>query len=181
MINSIVLILSIAAMNFVRGRGIIPKPFTSLLSGLATGLAAYLAGQTLQISAMIAACVFLGIYLWCLFGWGKYFSAFHGRDDVNEKEIGFIDWIGYKVYPPESGRNMARGVLCMAIRGCFIAPMFIGLAFILQSPYPLLGIIIGPLQGLYYGAMRFVPEKHAVMISEILYGLMLGAGIAFVL
>lgn len=198
------LIFAIVLFNFCRDRGIIPKPFTSMLSGVAcvaflyakAGLPApesiemfWASFTRFHIEVLVA--VSLGIYTWCLKGWGKYFSCFHGRDSRMESEIKWIDSLGYRFFPPVvrtvyndsevTALNRRRGLFCMTLRGGFMIPAFIALALVANSFFPLAGIICGPAQGPCYSVMRYVKEKNAVKYGALLHGLVMGCGFAFVL
>ena len=121
---------------------------------------------------LLSAAIFASFALWAIPGHGKYFSALHGRDDVLEHEIDWIDSLGYRFYPPdaEESTNRKRGVLCMGLRGMFLYPLFIALAFI--NPYaPLIGLGM-LLQGFCYAAGAIYP-KQGVPIGEALTGLLI--------
>ena len=109
-----------------------------------------------------------GYMFWATFGWGKYFSAFHGNDKFHEAEIKWIDWISYKIFPPSlsTGTNKARGVLCMGIRGMFMYPMFL----VLGAPFA--GLLCA-LQGVPYFLAGLTP-KGSIRHAEYMWGAMIG-------
>ncbi len=125
------------------------------------------------LSLLIFAC----FSLWSTPGHGKYFSAIHGRDDVLEHEIGWIDSLGYRLYPPDAKEftNLKRGRFCMGLRGMFLYPLFIVLAFI-NPLAPLIGLGMF-LQGLCYSVRN---ESTGVKFGEFLTGGLIAILVALV-
>ena len=82
-----------------------------------------------MVAGVIAVIVFLGIWIWAIPGWGRYFASLHGRDTRKEEEIRFIDRIGIAVFPDgDYWSNRKRGTLEMALRGLFLCPLFVVLS-----------------------------------------------------
>lgn len=161
--------------NYIRGRG-----YTKLGRGAVCtsfALVVLLNGwgygfyNAVGMAIMVAACA----YLWLMFGWGKYFSSFTGRDNPNEAEIGWIDWIGYKVFPydMDARTNRLRGLLCMSIRGLFFYPAFIAIYGITGNWWALLIGLGTALQGYVYYIQK--EDAWAVARAEILTGLLFGS------
>lgn len=119
---------------------------------------------------LMTASIFACFAFWAVPGWGKYFSAFHGRDNLNEHEIEWIDNMGYYFYPIGTD-NYARGRFCMALRGMYLYFLFIVLAFI-KPITPLIGSGM-LLQGWCYGIGRYFPEKYGALIGEALTALLI--------
>lgn len=170
-------ILTSAALNGARGRGVVPggRILFAILMGVCAG------SYSWNIPAGIV--VASGMFLWALPGWGKYFSAFTGRDNPKEQEISWIDWIGYRIFLSDGYEktNLMRGTLCMSLRGLYLYPMFIALA-----PFTSwLSLIVGLgclLQGPAYGLMRYLEsEEYAVLYAELLMGAVIGCLLSVVL
>lgn len=185
MLGAGILIGFSAILNRLRGLDLVPlsRLGYAVLIGLAAHVFYLLRHPTqLDSSLQVLAAVAAGMFLWSLPGWGKYFSAFHGRDDLAEKEVGWIDRLGYAVYPPSvsMARNRRRGTLCMALRGLYLYPMFVALAVVVDPLAALIGLG-SLLQGFAYGIMRNVPERYAVTGAELTFGAIMGAMLVIVL
>lgn len=173
------LVQAASIANYLRGRGIVAKPYTSIFMGLSVGASVWTLGFPLLHTAIVTLIVAAGVFFWSLKGWGKYFSAIHGRDYESEKEIGWIDWIGYELIPalPEGEsrhRNRIRGTIQMALRGLFLYPAFIGLG-LYHSPAAFGWGLLSALQGpIYFLAGRIHGEEKAVKMAEIYYGAVQG-------
>lgn len=179
----IFLIISFALINYIRGRGLIPGNQHVTASGMwafAAGGGAWMYGYDYSYICAVILLTFLGMLIWVVRGWGLYFSSFHGRWKRDETEVEWIDKIGMKLVPFISEghlpSNRKRGLICMSLRGLYVVPYFwlIG--------QPLLGVVIGLLQGPSYGVMRYLkyPDKGAVY-AEPLIASIIGAGVAHAL
>ena len=155
-----------AAINFIRGRKLWIKKYQHVWPPIAwalTGGAAALAlGYSFENIFRLMITLAAGTAFWLVWGWGLYFSAFHGIWKQDEKEIGWIDWLGKKLVPWQAmtdyRRNRRRGTICMALRGLYIAPMFAVLAWQMGHPaWGWLGLI-GLAQGAAYGVMRHLSD-----------------------
>lgn len=158
------LVLNLALLNFIRGRGLFPyaKWVTAILSGLAVGIHFW--------SPYYGLITFIGIRFWSMWGWGSYFCAFTGEDNRTIREIWWIDDIGRRLLPQGTPfYNRLRGTLQMSLRGLFLYPMFI----MLGAPLVGLGVL---LQGPCYGVMTWLPQngKYGVMAAEALFGAVIG-------
>lgn len=116
----------------------------------------------------VAILAFAGFALWAIPGWGKYFAAGHGQYDPQEKEIGWIDWMGEKIFPYDGKEqtNRKRGIICMGMRGLFLWPFFAAIG------HPLTGLAMF-MQGFCYGAGRWNPNQ-TVPMGEFLTGVLIG-------
>jgi hypothetical protein len=141
------------------------KVITSLVCGVIMGIYAE--------NWVIFSIVSIGIYIWAVFGWGKYFAAFHGRYNVNEKEFYPADLVADKLYLKGKLNANDAGMVGMAIRALLALPMFIGLGIYLNSYLPLYGLLMA-LQGVIYRDMKYLPEEKAIPVAEVLTGCLLG-------
>ncbi len=175
-----ILVLFSAINNMLRGRGInffTSKFMTSLYAGIAWGgYYFYLSHEMLRAGA-IGTIVFLGIWLWAVMGWGKYFMSFTGTNVIHEKEVAWIDWLTTKIYkfPENEKERMRWGTIAMSLRGTHIVPLFLCLSWYLNNwliaPIGLLLL----LQGLIYAAQRWVLfVNHRVAIAEFITGMVIG-------
>jgi len=186
-----ILILFSAINNLLRGRGInffTSKLMTSLYAGIAWGSyyfytkidpEGYYFYQTQELvgAGVVALIIFLGVWLWAVMGWGKYFMSFTGTDVIDEKEVAWIDWLTTKIYkwPETASERMRWGTIAMGLRGTHIVPLFLCLGWYLDNwliaPIGLLLLV----QGLIYGAMRWVPwVNYRVAIAEFITGAVIG-------
>jgi hypothetical protein len=164
MIQALVMILAFAALNRLRGSDVpfTSKGITSAVSGLTAGACAFWLGYGPVVAGLIGVVVFLGIFIWSIPGWGRFFSSFHGRDTRKEEEIRFIDRIGIAVFPHgDYWSNRKRGTLEMALRGLFLCPLFLVLGVVTWA---------GLLQGPVYFSSGILPEPWRVAFSEALWG-----------
>lgn len=116
--------------------------------------------------------IFAGLFAWSVPGWGKYFSAIHGRDNPQEKEIGWIDDIGYNtVFGVDHESNRRRGAICMGLRGVYMLPMFLALAWF--NPWALLIAPLCLLQGIPYYLAGYY-QREPVMAAELAWGACIG-------
>ena len=60
---------------------------------------AFWLGYAPVVSGLIGVVVFLGLWIWAIPGWGRYFASLHGHDTRKEEEISWIDRIGIAVFP----------------------------------------------------------------------------------
>lgn len=178
-----------SVMNRVRGANVhsIPTTLIRAFSVACTSAAAgwYAQGQLYSESEVyvIAGTCHVGLIFWFIWGWGKYFSAFHGRDNPSEQEVRWIDRLGYAVFPyqfsplnyvaPGTGLNRKRGLLMMSLRGLYLLPLFAVLAGYCD-PHAWWVCFVVLLQGPIYALMRYLPERHATEIAELLQGALIG-------
>src|SRR5262245_16141796 len=103
MMQAFAMILAFAALNRLRGwdwgKPYTSKGITSAVSGAVAAGCAFWLGDALLVSGLIGVVVFLGVWIWAIPPWGRYFSSLHGRDTRKEEEIRFIDRIGIAVFP----------------------------------------------------------------------------------
>ena len=166
MIQALVMILAFGALNRLRGSDVpfTSKGVTSAASGITAGGCAFWLGYAPVVAGLIGIVVFLGILIWAIPGWGKYFCVLHGRDTRKEREIGWIDKATDKI-----ANHYLRGMLAMSLRGLYLAPLFVALS-LLAPPFSFLITPLCLLQGPAYAASRVVPEPWRVAFSEALWG-----------
>lgn len=163
-------------LNTLRGRDILsPALFAALCSAAITYMSIdvqpLIKMPQLAALGLVALISLIGILNWRQ--WGMDFASIHGWKPVRGKAI-FADWFadlfaGRLITP---ANNRRWGTFWMVGRGLYAFPMFLALFWV--NPWsPLLGLGMAA-QGLIYGAMRWIPEKHAVMVAEIITGAWLG-------
>lgn len=174
----IAVIAACALINVLRGQGFLPRIASSSMTGTVMGLYALSLGLSTLDIGIASTITTLGVLVWRTPGWGKYFSAIHGRDSELEREIAWIDKAGYWLIPPRRFTAMAnrlRGTFQMALRGLFLYPTFACMAFFFDHSALLLGLL-SCLQGpIYFLAGRIVREERAVALAEVIMGAMIGA------
>jgi hypothetical protein len=208
----ILMICLLAALNRLRGTGVqfTGKGITSPLSGVVLGGGAWLQGIDPMVSVGIGMLVGLGVLLWSVFGWGRYFVSFSGyvRIYLNETEVPIIDrmtdWLFRRLYGYDLRAYLEEkyiqhgnayigwsqeagvcqwGVIAMGLRGLMLYPAFIILAVF--NPWSLLIGLGSGLQGVVYGGMRYLPDQYrdqwAVSIAEWLWGAVMGVMFILVL
>lgn len=190
MIGVVLLAVTWAAINYVRGRGYLPaEHILAPLAWAATGsLFIGLHGASMDEWGLSYVAIFFGTLLWLVPPWGLFFSAYHGRwERWNPNATNWmIKWIvdlGYWLVPfvgtTDLPSNRERGTLCMALRGLYILPLFIMLGVLLDPRIAVCGFI-GLLQGPAYGVMRYLPNieqgtQYAEPLTMFIYGLTFGA------
>ena len=101
----------------------------------------------------------LGILLWLMKGWGKYFMAETGNvATYQEDEVKIVDYLTDKILGEPKTEREARnwGTLAMSIRGSlFSIPLFVALGYYLGNPYAVLFSIPMLVQGIYYRSIVF--------------------------
>lgn len=160
------LLFLLPTLNMLAGRGYRWKFIST--RWIRFMLMPFIVAEHYNFDITITIAAFASFALWASFGWGRYFSAFHGRYDPAEVEIRWIDWVGDKVYPNTTKwieYNRMRGVFCMGLRGLFLSPL-------LLFTFPP-GIVMMWFQGWCYYLGRFVQESKAVPLAEFLTGLLM--------
>jgi len=117
----------------------------------------------------------IGILLWLMKAWGKYFIAFNPIMDVyksKKKGVRFIDKIVDKVYkvPTNDKELMNWGTIAMGLRGSiFSIPLFTALAIYYNTWW--IGLFFLPmlLQGVYYRGVTRYNFKYAEMLTGYTY------------
>lgn len=137
-----------------------------------------IASYAVSLNEYIAAICALGFFLWALPAWGLYFASVTGTWDQSRKDVGFIDRIGYRVFPFIDGgvhpSNYKRGILCMGIRGgVFSFPLFAGLAFFNPIALALWPVMF--LQGFAYWAYRGLTGINPIGYAEYAWGFVMAA------
>jgi hypothetical protein len=167
--NGLIYAILMGAINTWRGRGyvasgrVIAMVLWTLLSIWAAGaVGGYSWPHNLYLGLLIGA----GIIYWLEHPWGQGFAAYTGVWEPRPNTVHWIENICLKVFPyPGQGKPdpkaYVRGTLFMALRGLYIAPLFVALAIVLQCPLIALAGLVGLMQGVAYGAMRWVkPCQH---------------------
>lgn len=179
--------LFFAGINYIRGRGLIPKAghvIASLLWAVVTLCVSTIIGYPGSYAISIGAVTFIGMLIWQIGlwkgwgGWGLYFASWTWVWNPNQAEVPPIDWIGLKLVPFKTmaphWTNGLRGTICMGLRGLYILPLF----YLLQMFT--IGVFIGLAQGLVYGSMRWLaPEGKGTEYAEPVYGFLIGMAIAY--
>lgn len=170
----------VTILNRLRGSDhrpvIFAKPFTSIMTGALAGWYRFEHTQDAVDAIGILLIVSAGIYLWCVFGWGRKFLAIHGRVSIylDEKPEGWEDRVAdfimgriKKQSFPSYVRQFCTtpspalkcwGMYAMSLRGLYMLPMFIALALYQQNPFiAFLGLGMA-FQGAIYRLAGLVPE-----------------------
>jgi hypothetical protein len=178
MLQALVMILVFGVLNRLRGwewgKPYTSKGMTSAVSGAVAGGCAFWLGYGPVVSGLIAMVVFLGVWIWSIRGWGRFFSSFGGHDTRHEQESAWIDRMGIAVFPEgDYWSNRKRGTLEMALRGLYLVPLFLVLSVCAWKWSVLLGLG-GLLQGPVYFATGIVPETWRVPLAEAAWGGVMG-------
>jgi len=175
-------ILLMGVLNVLRGSEV---PFTNkLITSVLCGILTYM----LAGSYVIGLVTWLGIWLWSVLGWGKYYSAFTGEYNYKEKEFILADKVTDYLYLKRIWSDYSVGMIGMAIRGLLILPLFVALSLIVgNSLVVLYGVLCGFLQGLcyaaprpFYGRIKRIIDNggktwnFAISLAELLMGLNIG-------
>jgi hypothetical protein len=159
--------LTFAALNRARGADW-GKPYTS--KGVTSVLCGVIAGVSV-LSWQVGVIVALGVWFWAIWGWGDYFDFSDKRND----EIYILDWFLSRFIQPSP---LADGV-AMSLRGLFIAPMFIALAFVGYHFAPFYGLV-GALQGIiYYTSWKLLKKYDYTAFAELLTGFVFGLALYY--
>lgn len=174
MLYPILLCLTFAILNALRGGAYISRPLAAALMGVAYGVYLLLTGSGYADIAVCAVLTGLFLYLGLLIGWGKGFAAITGVYDPTEKEFLPSDIVGNWVYAKTNNGYLA-GVVWMTIRGVLFYPTYVVLGlYIGDSGFYVSGLLVFTM-GLAYGVMRYVPQQqYAVRCAELLFGAILG-------
>jgi hypothetical protein len=157
--------LYFAALNRARG-GEWGKPYTS--RGITSALCGVGAGLY-AMSWQVGCIVTIGMWFWCVFGWGDYFDF----SQLRNNEISIIDKVVYVIFSPSQYADM----LAMALRGMFIYPMFAALAVYGYTGAWVYGFV-GLLQGIiYWVSYRLFYGRDYVAFAELITGAVLGAAL----
>ena len=174
--NQYFLLPLVMLLNRARGSDMFGLTTYTVSSRLiATFFMSFIALSIIGTTIPVFIVVWCGLMFWSSFGWGKYFSAFHGKDTPEETEIKWIDKLGYFVFPSNDNvwRNRFRGMLCMSIRGgVFAYPMYIGMA-LTGYPTALLTGLLMFFQGLAYFSGALGKEQYGALQGELLTGALL--------
>ncbi len=124
-----------ALLNFARGQGRLPRWLFFPLAGLCF----------LPLGWPTALCVGGGTAAFFSAGW--HFDAVTGWYTVHENKVRWITRVSLWLLPPgdtpgwETGRNMARGTVWLALRGAaYSLPLFALLALLHQNPAALFAV-----------------------------------------
>jgi hypothetical protein len=183
MTSALLLALTLGALNFIRGRGMISHSRVTfcVLAAIASVLhTASVSSVTPLFAAALMPLFALGFYVWAVFGWGNGFMAFTGEDSRDYRENWIIcrlaDWC-VKVNSRTqltTEQCHAWGLAYMSIRGLYALPLFAVLAQ-LFSPIALVCGLLCVMQGSVYFAMRWLPWKDwRVACAEFVFGCWLG-------
>jgi hypothetical protein len=170
----ILLCLTFAILNALRGGAYISRPLAAALMGVAYGIYLTVTGINIGDVAVCALITGVFLYLGLLIGWGKGFAAITGIYDPTQKEFLPSDIVGNWVYAKTNNGYLA-GVVWMTIRGVLFYPTYAVLALYTgDSGFYTSGLLVFTM-GLAYGVMRYVPQQqYAVRCAELLFGSILG-------
>lgn len=134
-------------INRTRGMDIISRTTFTIFNGLMS--------YVLFKDWILAVICSIGILLWLMRTWGKYFIAYKPRMDEyrNRRGVEFIDKFVDKFYkiPTNKEELMKWGMFAMGLRGSiFSIPLFVALAVYYKTWWISLFFIVMLLQGLYY-------------------------------
>lgn len=112
------------------------------------------------------------LFFWCVFGWGKYFSAATGHVNVNEKEFAPVDWAMKKLGISTRDGIDAKiwGTIAMALRHSLILPFIIAIALIGGDFERIYWALLFPLMGVSYFVGGLISQKRCIEIAEYLCG-----------
>lgn len=153
------------------------------LIGLGAGTLAYVQGAGLVVSIATSAWVFLMTWLFAAPGVGIMFRAITGLPIGAEEEIPLLDRAADKLFDRNGDETEVKNWATFwgTLRGTFVIPLFLGLAFVYAWWAALLGLP-GMAMGLIYRLSGIVWRKYAVELAEILVGfLIIGLPIAGVI
>jgi len=193
LINTL-LVPAFAAINRLRGFSF-EKPkdkkeelYNKLTSKGVMSVVAGGLGWAATSDPIVGVIVALGFLAWAVKGWGSYFMAFHGDPKSHHSNEGHeIEWIDNLVdkwlgVPKTTEETLKWGTVAMSLRGLFILPMFIALAWYLANPLILLlGVVVGLLQGPVYRSGRRVYLEGKIDVMEVIeprMGALIGAALA---
>jgi hypothetical protein len=137
---------------------------------------------------MGAFIVAIGILLWLMRGWGRYFCSFNGDIDTYLRkggDVGFVNKLTYKIYGyPLDKEDITKairnwGTIAMSLRGSLMSiPLFSALAIHYSNPIILLGSVIMLIQGLYYRWIKHYGFTLAEKLTGFTYsGLIVLSGV----
>jgi hypothetical protein len=178
----LLLIPIIALLNHLRGQnGALPDSrvtYTALM-GVAYGLAAWLVGIPPDRCVVLGCVTALGLIFWDVWTWGDEFLAVAPHNDTRDYTrmpwlCHFCDWClgtseAVKLTPAQAA---SWGTIYGSIRGLFLVPLFIALAYLLDQPEIAVLGTLGASQGIAY---RVSPS---VYVAEFIFGGVVGALLA---
>ncbi len=182
MIVALAVALAFAVINALRGKGwlgINGHIAAPILWAITAGLGDAALRDKLAEALVVGGVTGVGMFFWCVWGWGLYFASFSWRWNSGETEIRWIDWVSLHLIPMRTDEmdvtNGIRGTIAMALRGLYITPFFFMLGHVG------LGIAVGLLQGIVYASARWVSPTKPTEYAEPLYGLVIGSAVAYIL
>lgn len=147
-------------LNIIVGK-ITNKFVTSALSGLSI--------YWLTHDWWVCLIVALGVLVWSVRGWGDYFDFTFTEN--NEQQ-----WIDYLTRSITNAQ--LKDTIAMSLRGLYLYPAFVALAFYLDSYAPLvsgLGILLkGPVYWLSIAGIKHPLAGYKHALAEFLAGLLFG-------
>lgn len=179
---NLLLIIAFAFLNSFRGQSSIHGG--RVLSCIGFGIVTWLYGT----SFFIAVAVALGIYFWAIWRWGRGFTSFQGDNVLLSFSNGIkpVDFVAKHLSGFDVDRNWQTmtpeeirlyGTIWMCIRGLFLYPLFVWLAWYRQDPFPLFVGLCSLSQGMVYHVIGWNIMKgspYGVRYAEIVYGAIIG-------
>lgn len=179
-----------AILNHLGGQSMtIPDPRVTarmIAPGIVFGIIAWLAGVDLPLAMEGGITVIAGLALWAVWPWAQGFMVITGADSRNYNKLGWLchlcDYIlGVNQLTKLTVRQCKLwGFVFMTVRGAFLYPLYITLAFLFTPS----ALAIGPLcllqGGVYYiGGRNY--GANAVLGAEYIMGIIIGASLAAIL
>lgn len=141
--------------------------------------------------------VWLGTWLWAVFGWGAFYTFKRGKELENmvgrwaKQSRGLSEYLGAFSYTISSRFESLQiwATIAMSLRGLLILPMYGALTYLTGNLYFLaIGVAVGLLQGVCYWSVGEIKGIHEtkdsrdkrVPYSEILTGVVQGIGLTFI-
>lgn len=167
-----------ALLNHLGGQStVIPNPrIVCRVFGMAMvfAAAAYFSGVPLDKTGWCGLAALAGFALWAVPGWASGFCCIppynDGRQDTALSELvnSMTDTNHLQKLPPDCCRYW--GVVYFTLRGLYLYPMFLALAWLLNPWVAVIGAICLT-QGAIYGTAQYVS------IAEWRYGMLIGAAL----
>lgn len=169
-------IFCMALLNRARGSQLFGYTKSTTISRLVATFLMGLLSLAIGYGVLDSLVIWLGLYLWSIRGWGKYFSAFMGNYNPDEREIKWIDELGDAlVLETDEKSNRLRGALCMCLRGIYMYPMFIALG-LLGHPMAFIVGLCCLLQGVPYWLGKYPKDMgvNPILYAEPTWGACIG-------
>lgn len=169
-------LLAIAILNYARGTRLFGLTSSTSISRIVVSFAMAIVSYIMGYDILDIPIILAGIYVWSVPGWGKYFSSFMGNYNKDDREIGWIDYIGDNlIIATDEKSNRVRGLVCMCLRGIYMYPLFIALYLSGHPMAPIFGMGC-LLQGIPYWLAKYAKDagKNPLSYAEPIWGYFMG-------